>query len=151
MYEREIKRKAGRYLGAIQAEIGKIIEIIDHLNDPTYNEHRQVIESEMKYASQVVGRGEAYCQGISVALGIPIVISDNINDLKWLDTIMLTHYGILTVCVKLNLMNFEEAEKRYKQLNSILDNPSGKSFKQRYKESITLFTEKDWNGSLELE
>ena len=102
VYDIEIKKNAGKYYGVIYRAIhknGSIFQVVDRKKDVSINMlARHIIEEKKK----VIGPGESECAGYAQALRIPIIISDNYTEFKWLDEfITLTHTNILSLCVYL--------------------------------------------------
>ena len=85
VYDIEIKKNAGKCYGVINQAIhkdGSIFKVIDRKKDISVNIlARGIIEDKEK----VIGPGESECAGYAQALRIPIIISDNHTEFKWLD------------------------------------------------------------------
>lgn len=85
VYDIEIKKKAGIYYSDIAQAINKeksIFKILDRKNDKALNMlSKDIIEEKKK----LIGPGESECAGYANALRIPIIISDNYTEFKWLD------------------------------------------------------------------
>lgn len=85
VYDIEIKKNAGKCYGIIDQAInkdGSIFKVVDRNKDVTINIlARSIIEDKKK----VIGPGESECAGYAQALRIPIIISDNHTEFKWLD------------------------------------------------------------------
>ena len=100
VFDVELKYKAGRYysviIKAIQEE-GSIIRVLDRKKDKAINLlSRELIEEKRK----IIGPGESECAGYAKALRIPIIISDNYTEFRWLkEFITLTHRNVLVLCV----------------------------------------------------
>lgn len=98
VYDFEIKKKAGRYYSTINHAInkdGSIFRVLDRKKDKSINILAKDIIEEMR---KVIGPGESECAGYAHALRIPIIISDNYTEFKWMDEfITLTHGNILTL------------------------------------------------------
>ena len=148
--EREIKRKAGNCLATIlrYIEAGTLFEVVDRQADSTVNKLAlPVIEDK----NVVVGRGESECAGYAAALGIDIIISNNSTEFKWLnENVMLTYYDILALNVHFRHMDQVTANGKYEKINAILDQPSGRGFQQRQRETFETIGENDWDIPLGL-
>lgn len=100
VYDVEINKKAGKYFSIINRAINKdesIFRVLDRKKDKSIDIlAKDVIEDRRK----VIGPGESECAGYAYALRIPIIISDNYTEFKWMeDFITLTHRNILALCV----------------------------------------------------
>ena len=70
---------------------------------------------------KVIGPGESECAGYAHALRIPIIISDNYTEFKWMgEFITLTHRNILALCVYFGNIEQSEAEDIFNRINSQL-------------------------------
>ncbi len=152
VYEREIKTKAGIYYSVIVQEInkdGSIFEILNRKKDAALNGlSKRMIEEKKK----LIGPGESECAGYATALRIPIIISDNYTEFKWLEEfITLTHRNILTLCVYFNDMTKEDAEEIFNRINSKLTRPTQNTFDDFYNKSINDFRKKGWNKYLRID
>lgn len=97
VYDIEIKKNAGKFYGLINEAIHKdksTFKIVDRKKDIFVDMlAKDIIEDKKK----VIGPGESECAGYAKALRIPIIISDNYTEFKWLsEFITLTHNNILT-------------------------------------------------------
>jgi predicted nucleic acid-binding protein len=149
VYDIEIKKNAGKYYGVINEAIhkdGSIFKIIDRKKDIFINIlAREVIEDKKK----VIGPGESECAGYAQALGIPIIISDNHTEFKWLDEfITLTHNNILALCVYFEKITLIEVENIFNKINSKLTYPNKDTFKEQYRKSLMRFEKNGWKGYL---
>lgn len=149
VYEIEIKKNAGRYYGVINEVIhkdGSIFKIVDRKKDIFINIlARDVIEDKKK----VIGPGESECAGYAQALGIPIIISDNHTEFKWLDEfITLTHNNILALCVHFGEITTTEAENIFDKINSKLAYPTKDTFEEQYRKALIRFERNGWKGYL---
>ena len=150
VFNREIQGKAGSCLPVIlkHIESGSLFRIIDREKDIMINRlARPVIEDKRL----VVGRGESECAGYAAALGIPIILSNNSSEFKWLnENVMLTYYDVLTLNVHFGHTPLEIAAATYEKINGILDLPSGKDFARRQKEAFKSIHDNGWNVPLGL-
>jgi predicted nucleic acid-binding protein len=149
VYDIEIKKNAGRYYGVINKVIhkgGSIFKIVDRKKDIFINIlARDVIEDKKK----VIGPGESECAGYAQALGIPIIISDNHTEFKWLDEfITLTHNNILALCVHFGEITTTEAEDIFDKINSKLTYPTKDTFEEQYRKALIRFERNGWKGYL---
>lgn len=149
VYEVELRKKAGRYLTTINRAIskeGSIFHILDREKEPSVNYLAKDIIDE-KFS--IVGPGESECAGYAYALRIPIIISDNSTEFRYLDEfIMLTYYDILALCVHFKYIDKERAEEIYNAINNQLSHPSGDSFSDKYRKSMRRFRENGWTNYL---
>jgi len=151
VYDNEIKKNAGRYYGVIKDALkkdGSIFKIVDRKKDISINIlARDIIEDKKK----VIGPGESECAGYAQALRIPIIISDNYTEFKWLDEfITLTHNNILALCVYFGEITKCEAQKIFDEINSMLTHPTKDSFDNQYRKALIRFEENGWKGYLGL-
>lgn len=149
VYNIEIKKNAGRYYGLINEAIhkdGSIFKIVDRKKDISINVlARDIIEDKKK----VIGPGESECAGYAQALRIPIIISDNYTEFKWLDEfITLTHNNILALCVYFGEITKNEAEDIFNNINSKLTYPTKDSFEEQYRKALMRFERNGWKGYL---
>ena len=149
VHDIEIKKNAGRYYGVINKVIhkgGSIFKIVDRKKDIFINIlARDVIEDKKK----VIGPGESECAGYAQALGIPIIISDNHTEFKWLDEfITLTHNNILALCVHFGEITTTEAEDIFDKINSKLTYPTKDTFEEQYRKALIRFERNGWKGYL---
>ena len=149
VYDIEIKNNAGRYYGVINEAIYKdrsIFKIVDRKKDIYVNMLAKDIIEEKK---KVIGPGESECAGYSQALRIPIIISDNSTEFKWLDEfITLTHYNILALCVYFGKITKNEAEDIFNNINCKLMYPTKDTFEDRYVKSLIKFENNGWKAYL---
>lgn len=149
VYDIEIKKNAGRYYGVINEVLhkdGSIFKIVDRKKDISINIlARDIIEDKKK----VIGPGESECAGYAHALRIPIIISDNYTEFKWLDEfVTLTHNNILALCVYFGEVTKNEAEDIFNNINSKLTHPTKDTFEDQYEKSIRRFERNGWEGYL---
>lgn len=149
VFDVEIKKKAGKYYGIINQAISKkesIFKILNRKEDKAINLlAKDTIEDKKK----VIESGESECAGYAIALRIPIIISDNYTEFRWLDEfITLTYKNILALCVYFKNIEPEEAQSIYNQINSKLEHPSSNTFREQYNKSMSNFKEKKWDKYL---
>ncbi|NLC68914.1 MAG: hypothetical protein GX754_09105 [Clostridiaceae bacterium] len=149
IYDFEIKKNAGRYYALINEVLyknGSIFKILDRKNDACLNIlAREIIEDKKK----VIGPGESECAGYAHALRIPIIISDNYTEFKWLDEfITLTHKDILALGVYFGDITKHEAEDIFNNINCKLIYPTKDSFDEQYEKSMKRFEKKGWKEYL---
>ena len=149
VYDIEIKKNAGKYYGVIYRAIhknGSIFQVVDRKKDVSINMlARHIIEEKKK----VIGPGESECAGYAQALRIPIIISDNYTEFKWLDEfITLTHTNILALCVYFGAITKGEAENIFNEINSKLTYQNRDTFEERYRKSLIRFERNGWKGYL---
>ena len=148
----ELRKKAGvNYSKIVQAinDDNSILKVVDRRNDRLVNNIAEEVIQEKK---KLIGPGESECAGYATALGIPIIISDNYTEFKWLeeDYITLTHRNILTLCVYFDYISKESATNTFNNINSTLTRPTGLSFKDIYYKSIRRFKENGWCDYLKI-
>lgn len=146
IFDVELRKKSGvNYTKIIQAiDNGKsIFKVVNRFNDKLINNLAKDIIQEKK---KLIGPGESECAGYAAALGIPIIISDNYTEFKWLEEeyITLTHRNILTLCVYFNYISKEIATDIFNCINSTLERPSGFRFEEFYNKSIRRFRDNGW-------
>jgi len=149
VFDVEIKQKAGKYYGSINHAInknGSIFSVLDRKKDKAINIlAKDVIEDKRK----VIGPGESECSGYAHALRIPIIISDNYTEFKWMtEFITLTHRNILALCVYFNDIELSEAEDIFNQINCQLSYPTQDTFNDQYKKSMRRFSKNGWEKYL---
>jgi predicted nucleic acid-binding protein len=149
VYDIEIKKNAGKYYGVINQAIhkdGNIFKVVDRKKDISVNIlARDIIEDKKK----VIGPGESECTGYAQALRIPIIISDNYTEFKWLDEfITLTHNNILTLCVYFGEITKNEAEDIFIQINDKLTHPTKDTFEDQYERAFRRFEKNGWEKYL---
>ena len=142
----ELRKKAGvNYSKIVQIinDDNSIFKVVDRRNDRLVNNIAEEVIQEKK---KLIGPGESECAGYATALGIPIIISDNYTEFKWLeeDYIILTHRNILTLCVYFNYISKESAANTFNNINSTLTKPTALSFESLYNKSIRKFKENGW-------
>lgn len=147
----ELRKKAGvNYSKIVQAisDDNSIFKVVDRRNNRLVNNIAQEVIQEKK---KLIGPGESECAGYATALGIPIIISDNYTEFKWLEEyITLTHSEILTICVYFDYISKESAANTFNNINSTLTRPTSLSFKDIYYKSIRRFIENGWGDYLEI-
>lgn len=149
VYDIEIKKNAGKCYGVINQAIhkdGSIFKVVDRKKDISVNIlARGIIEDKKK----VIGPGESECAGYAQALRIPIIISDNYTEFKWLDEfITLTHNNILALCVYFGEITKSEAEDIFNQINDKLTRPTGDTFEDQYGKAFIRFERNGWKKYL---
>lgn len=151
VYDKELRRKAKSFFQKIDEEIHKsdsIFEIKNRNDDFVFNKLAKPVISDK---SNLIGPGESECAGYASASGIPIIISDNKNEFKWLEEyITLTHNNLLSLCVYFKLMSDVEAEKIFNDINSLLSRPTSMTFDVVYSKSFIRFNENDWTDYLQI-
>jgi len=149
VYDIEIKKSAGRCYGVINQVVhknGSIFRIVDRKKDISINMlARDIIEDKKK----VIGPGESECAGYAKAFRIPIIISDNYTEFKWLDELItLTHNNILALCVHFGEITQSEAEDIFNEINAMLTYPTKDTFEDKYEKTIRRIETNGWNGYL---
>lgn len=148
-YDYELRRKAGIYFSRIEVEIKKennIFEIVNREEDIVVNKLATLVIQDKK---NLIGLGESECAGYASALRVPIIISDNKNEFKWLsEYITLTHNNILSLCIYFKLISVEEGEKVFNSINCLLSRPTKLTFDYVYKKLFERFEESGWNEYL---
>jgi predicted nucleic acid-binding protein len=149
VYDIEIKKNAGKCYGVINQAIhkdGSIFKVVDRKKDISVNIlARGIIEDKKK----VIGPGESECAGYAQALRIPIIISDNYTEFKWLDEfITLTHNNILALCVYFGEITKSAAEDIFNKINDNLTRPTGDTFEDQYRKAFKRFEGNGWKKYL---
>jgi predicted nucleic acid-binding protein len=149
VYDIEIKKNAGKYYSVVNQAIykdGGIFRVIDRKKDNSLNLlAKSIIEEKRK----VIGLGESECAGYAQALRIPIIISDNYTEFKWLNEfITLTHNNILALCVYFEEMTKSEAENIFNKINNQLKNPTKDTFNDQYIKAMRRFGRNEWERFL---
>jgi len=149
IYDVEIKKKAGKYYNIINNAIykdGSIFRVLDRAKDPSINIlAKDIIEDKRK----VIGPGESECSGYAHALRIPIIISDNYTEFKWMgEFITLTHRNILTLCVYFGNIKQTEAERIFNRINSQLSYPTQDTFDDQYRKTMRRISKNGWETYL---
>lgn len=149
VYDVEIKNKAGKYYSLINTTVfkeGSIFRVIDRKKDKSINVlANDIIEDKRK----VIGPGESECAGYARALRIPIIISDNYTEFKWMDEfITLTHRNILTLCVYFGDIEKSVAEDIFTRINNQLTYPTKKTFDDHYIMAMKSFERNCWEKYL---
>jgi len=152
VYDVEIKRKAGRHYSAIVQAInknGSIFQVLDRKKDGALNRlSKEIIDDKRN----LIGPGESECAGYATALRIPIIISDNFTEFKFLEEfITLTHKNILALCVHFKEITWEDAEHIFNGINSRLSRPTQNTFEHIFKKSLDTFKNNGWNKYLGIE
>jgi predicted nucleic acid-binding protein len=142
----ELRKKAGvNYSKIVQTinDDNSIFKVVDRRNDRLVNNIAEEVIQEKK---KLIGPGESECAGYATALGIPIIISDNYTEFKWLeeDYITLTHCNILTLCEYFDYISKESAANTFNNINSTLTRPTTLSYESLYYKSIRKFKENGW-------
>lgn len=152
IYDIEIRKNAGKYYSIIRQAIDKeesIFKVIDRKKDKALDMLSKEIIEEKK---QLIGPGESECAGYAKALRIPIIISDNYTEFKWLDEfITLTHRNILTLCVYFDHLTKKEGEQIFNDINKQLTRPTQSTFEEIYKKSMNRFKINKWDKYLRIE
>lgn len=145
VYDIEIKKKAGIYYSVIIQAIDKEnsrFKILDRKKSKALNMLSKDIIDEKK---KVIGSGESECAGYAIALRIPIIISDNYTEFKWLEEfITLTHRNVLTLCVYFNKITGDVGKEIFDDINRQLERPTQNTFEHFYKKSINAFIQNGW-------
>jgi predicted nucleic acid-binding protein len=149
VYDYELRKKTGIYFPIIEAEIkkdGSIFEIINREDDVIVNKlATQVIQNK----KMSIGPGESECAGYASALGVPIIISDNKNEFKWLsEYVTLTHNNIICLCIYFKLISDVEEENIFNSINDLLSRPTRLNFDLIYTKSFRRFQESGWSEYL---
>ncbi|OAA93549.1 hypothetical protein [Clostridium coskatii] len=151
IYNVELRRKAGPNFSKIEKVINEensIFEIVNREEDFVVNSLAKPIINDKK---NLIGPGESECAGYASALNIPIIISDNHTEFKWLDEyITLTHNNILSLCVYFKFLTDIEGEEIFNAINRTLSRPSSLSFDAVYTKSFRRFYNNKWGGFLRL-
>lgn len=80
---------------------------------------------------------------------IPIIISDNHSEFKWLNEfITLTHNNILALCVYFGDLTRNEAKNIFNQINQKLTRPIRDTFEEQYNKALERFERNCWNEYL---
>ena len=149
VYDIEIRRNAGKYYSIINHAInkaGSIFKVLDRKKDKSIDILAKDIIEDMR---KVIGPGESECAGYAHALRIPIIISDNYTEFKWMDDfITLTHRNILALCVYFGDIERDEAEDIFSRINSQLSYPTQDTFDEQYRKSMNRFNKNGWNSYL---
>lgn len=151
VYDVEIKKNAGIHFHVIYNAIhkdGSIYRLLDRKKDKCIDLPAKFIIEEKK---KVIGPGESECAGYAEALRIPIIISDNYTEFKWLDEfITLTHKNLLALCVYFGDIKRSEANDIFNQINRTLKYPTQDTFNEQYKKSLKRFEMNGWADYLGL-
>lgn len=122
------------------------IEVADSDMDLT---QKQVKKLTLNEIGDLVGRGEAECAALSKAKDIPIIISDNSTEFKYLsEFIMLTYFDLLALCVHHKIMEAEEADAIYNDVNGVLDHKSSDSFEMKHSRTMARIDTNEWGRIL---
>ena len=151
IYDIELKRKAGKcysYITQIVCDVDSIFQVMDRKTDLALNLlSKEIIEEKKK----LIGPGESECAGYAAALRIPIIISDNHTEFKWLDEfITLTHQDILCLCVHFGEIAEMDGDNLFNMINNQLSRPTQRTFQDFYKKSMREFKDKGWDTYLRL-
>jgi len=149
VYEIEIKKNARIYYSTINQAVykdGSIFKVVDRKKDISVNIlARDIIEDKKK----IIGPAESECSGYAQALRIPIIISDNYTEFKWLNEfITLTHNNILALCVYFREITKSEAEDIFNKINDKLDHPTEDTFEDQYNKALIRFERNGWKRYL---
>lgn len=150
VFMKELKKKAGPLFYDIEEIIKNpsSIFVIASDNDMDLTQ-KQVKKLTLNEIGDLVGRGEAECAALSKAKDIPIIISDNSTEFKFLsEFIMLTYFDLLALCTHNGIMNSGEAETIYNDINNILDHKSGDSFDVKCSRTLGRIVANGWNKIL---
>lgn len=152
IYDVELRKKAGRFYGRINAKIedaNSIFKVVDRKADFVVN---QIAKPVIEDKKQIIGPGESECTGYAAALGIPIIVSDNNTEFKYFDDefITLTHNNLLMLNVHFKCMDFDEGEEIFTRINNTLSKPTSLSFKEVYVKTKKKIKEKEWDDYLGL-
>jgi hypothetical protein len=145
VFDNEVKRKAGRYYSVIVQAInkeGSVFKVLDRKQDKALNMlSKDTIEEKMKLIA-----------GYAKALMVTVIISDNHTEFKWLDEfITLTHRNILTLCVYFGDITEEIEARLFDTINEQLQWPTGNTFEDYKRKSMSRFKENGWNKYLGIE
>ncbi|MBB6632064.1 hypothetical protein [Clostridium algidicarnis] len=149
VYDYELRKKTGIYFSIIEAEIKKedsIFEIINREEDVIVN---KLAIPVIRKKTDSIGPGESECAGYASALGVPIIISDNHTEFKWLqEYITLTHNNIISLCIYFKLISDIEGEEIFNSINDLLSIPIRLTFDLVYTRSFKRFNDSGWNEYL---
>jgi predicted nucleic acid-binding protein len=149
VYDYELRKKTGIYFSKIEAEIKKensIFEIVNREDDIIVNKLATPVIRKKKDS---IGPGESECAGYASALGVPIIISDNHTEFKWLqEYITLIHNNIIRLCIYFKLISDIEGEEIFNSINDLLSRPSRLTFDLVYTRSFKRFKYSGWNEYL---
>lgn len=152
IYDVELRRKASIYFIKIENTInkpGSIFEIVNREKDFVVNSLAKPIIFDKR---DLIGPGESECPGYASALGVPIIISDNHTEFKWLDEfITLTHNNIISLCVYFKFICDKKEEKIFNDINSTLSRPTHLTFDEVYTRNFRRFEKKEWKDYLEIQ
>ena len=147
---KELRKKAGTLFYDIEKIVkdpGSIFVIVAE-NDMDLTQ-KKIKKLTLNEIGDLVGRGEAECAALSKAKDIPIIISDNSTEFKFLsDFIMLTFFDLLALCVHQEILNAEEAEAIYLDVNNILDYKSSDNFEVKCRRTMVRIEANGWNKIL---
>lgn len=150
IFMKELKKKAG----PLFYDIEKIIKgprsifviVADKDMDLTQKQIKKLTLNEI---GDLVGRGEAECAALSKAKDIPIIISDNSTEFRFLsEFIILTYFDLLALCTHHGIMDAGEAETIYNSINDILDHKSVDSFDVKRSRTMGRIESNGWNKIL---
>jgi len=150
IYKKELRNKAGSEYFEIDRLINdpnSIYKIVtDYEMDLTQKQIKRITLNEI---GDLVGRGEAECAALSKAKDIPIIISDNSTEFKFLsEFLMLTYFDLLTLCVYHKVMHIKEATDIYNAINSILNHKSSDSFEVKRGRTMKRIEDNKWERIL---
>ncbi|VIG20065.1 Uncharacterised protein [Clostridioides difficile] len=150
IYDVELPKNAKKLFGKINFKIlddSSIFKVVDRRKNFTIN---MLAESVIKDKYNYIGRGESECAGYASATGTNIIVSDNKSDFAWLEDeyVMLTHNNLLAIGVYFKVLDMNEAENIYNQINNILSHPCTLYFSDIYSKSLSRFERKGWNDIL---
>lgn len=141
VYDVEIKKKAGRYCSVINQAVnqnGSTFSVLNRKKDKSIN---ILAKDTIENLRKVIGPGESECAGYARALRIPIIISDNYTEFKWMDEfITLTHRNLLVLCVYFGDIEQSEAENIFNQINSRLSYPTQNTLDDHYRKTMKRFS-----------
>ena len=150
IFVKELRKKAGTLFYDIEKIVkdpGSIFVIVAE-NDMDLTQ-KKIKKLTLNEIGDLVGRGEAECAALSKAKDIPIIISDNSTEFKFLsDFIMLTFFDLLALCVHQEIINAEEAEAIYVDVNNILDYKSSDNFEVKCRRTMVRIEANGWNKIL---
>lgn len=114
----ELKKIAGiHYYDVVELINSKdsIFKVVDRSCDFAFNKLALPVIEEYR---MFLGKGESECAGYATATGIPIIISNNTNEFKYLEQefIMLNYYIILTLCSDLEIITPQDALSIYNKV-----------------------------------
>lgn len=150
IFSKELKKKAGSLFYDIEKTIKGARSIFVIVADDDMDlTQKQIKKLTLNEIGDLVGRGEAECAALSKAKDIPIIISDNSTEFKFLsEFIMLTYFDLLALCTHHGIMDPGEAEIIYNKVNNILDHKSVDSFDVKCRRTMRRVESNGWKKIL---